>query len=790
MDKNRPVGRQKKVTGGGGGVYRRGKSGAGQVGGGIPGGGGRGSGGQRGPGGMNPLMMIIALIVVLLGGGGGAMSLLNGGSSSGGSSSSYSGYENYHEMISSGDNGGQSGGWASSNANTGKLNMEVAEGARDKFTQLKGNGQDEVNIMVYLCGTDLESRSAMATRDLQEMLKAKLSDKVHILIYTGGCKKWQNNAISSSKNEIYEISTQGLSRLENNMGAQPMTDSETLSGFIQYGHAKYKNASRNILIFWDHGGGSVSGYGYDEKYPRSGSMSLAGIQKALEANKDVKFDIIGFDACLMATAENALMLSKYADYMLASEETEPGIGWYYTNWLSQLSANTSISTPELSKIIIDDFVSTCASQCRGQGTTLSVVDLAELGQTLPQPFKAFSEKTQGLIKEDNYKAVSNARNSTREFATSSRIDQIDLVHFAMNLGTKEGKDLAEAVGSAVKYNRTSTTMTNAYGLSVYFPYRKTGSGMVASATDTYEQIGLDESYSACIKEFAGLQASGQVTSGGTGSPLGSLFGDMPTESSQMSSDDITALLNAFLGGNASSVSGMSPSNYGFLTGRSLSLEDTASYIEGNQFDTQYLFWTEKDGQYVLTMPEEQWDLIQELDLCMFYDDGEGYMDLGKDNVYDFNEDGDLIGATDNTWVYINEHPVAYYRTSSVREGDDFCITGFVPAFLNGEEVRLIVIFDNENPDGYVAGARKVYAEDETDTEAKGLEEIKDGDKLDFTCDYYTYDREFEANYFMGDPMTVSGELTISNKPLGGKTMACYRLTDIYGTEHYTEMIPE
>ena len=297
-----------------------------------------------------------------------------------------------------------------------------------------------------------------------------------------------------------------------------------------------------------------------------------------------KFDIIGFDACLMATAENALMLSKYADYMLASEETEPGIGWYYTNWLSQLSANTSISTPELSKIIIDDFVSTCASQCRGQGTTLSVVDLAELGQTLPQPFKAFSENTQGLIKEDNYKTVSNARNSTREFATSSRIDQIDLVHFAMNLGTKEGKDLAEAVGSAVKYNRTSTTMTNAYGLSVYFPYRKTGSGMVASATDTYEQIGLDESYSACIKEFAGLQASGQVTSGGTGSPLGSLFGDMPTESSQMSSDDITALLNAFLGGDASSVSGMSPSNYGFLTGRSLSLEDTASYIEGNQFD--------------------------------------------------------------------------------------------------------------------------------------------------------------------------------------------------------------
>ncbi len=455
MDKNRPVGRQKKVTGGGGGVYRRGKSGAGQVGGGIPGGGGRGSGGQRGPGGMNPLMMIIALIVVLLGGGGGAMSLLNGGSSSGGSSSSYSGYDNYHEMISSGDNGGQSGGWASSNANTGKLNMEVAEGARDKFTQLKGNGQDEVNIMVYLCGTDLESRSAMATRDLQEMLKAKLSDKVHILIYTGGCKKWQNNAISSSKNEIYEISTQGLSRLENNMGAKPMTDAETLSGFIQYGHAKYKNASRNILIFWDHGGGSVSGYGYDEKYPRSGSMSLAGIQKALEANKDVKFDIIGFDACLMATAENALMLSKYADYMLASEETEPGIGWYYTNWLSKLSANTSISTPELSKIIIDDFVSTCASQCRGQGTTLSVVDLAELGQTLPQPFKAFSERT--LLDRVFARWLREWSLSTGEI-----VDECDCKHTWFWDGAEHVDPNKEASAQATRLSSLTTTLAAEY----------------------------------------------------------------------------------------------------------------------------------------------------------------------------------------------------------------------------------------------------------------------------------------------------------------------------------------
>ena len=60
------------------------------------------------------------------------------------------------------------------------------------------------------------------------------------------------------------------------------------------------------------------GYGYDEKYPGQGSMTLDEINTALE-NAGVKFDFIGFDACLMATAETALVCSEYADYMIASE---------------------------------------------------------------------------------------------------------------------------------------------------------------------------------------------------------------------------------------------------------------------------------------------------------------------------------------------------------------------------------------------------------------------------------------------------------------------------------------
>ena len=131
---------------------------------------------------------------------------------------------------------------------------------------------------------------------------------------------------------------------------------------------------------------------------------------------------------------------------------------------------------------------------------LSVVDLAELSATVGDDFRSFSKDTTQLIKDGEYKVVSDARSNVREFATSSKIDQIDLVNFAQNLGTEEGKALAKTLLSSVKYNRTSPNMTDAYGISVYFPYRKTSS--VSKAVNTYDQIGLDSEYSSCIREFA------------------------------------------------------------------------------------------------------------------------------------------------------------------------------------------------------------------------------------------------------------------------------------------------
>ncbi|MBR6222837.1 MAG: peptidase C11 [Lachnospiraceae bacterium] len=773
---------------------------------------GRGGSSGRGPegGGGGFSKLIIALIVLVLGGGGGGLAALMGGGSdedvapvsstqtpgqSTGNHTAYSGATISSTDLSSimglfggGMQGAQvSNGWTSEK-NTGKLDNTVVAGARAKRCAIKGDGKDKITIMIYTCGTDLESRSGMASNDIREMCNASLSDNINILLYTGGCKEWKTKGISKSVNQIYKITNGNLERLVDDDGDKTMTNPSTLSAFIKWCNKNYP-ADRNELIFWDHGGGSITGYGYDEKHSHDGSMSLGGINRALN-EAGVTFDFIGFDACLMATYETAVMVSSYADYLIASEETEPGIGWYYTDWLNELSKNTSMPTLEIGKNIVDGFVNECDKRCPGQKTTLSVIDLCELTATVPEKLNAFAATTAGIMQSDDYKSVADARAGTREFATSSRIDQIDLVNFADKVGTDEAKALKTALLGAVKYNNTSSSMTDAYGISIYLPYRGKNKGQVNSAVSSYSDIGMDAEYGKLVKSFAGVQATGQLSMGGQGSAIGSLFGGGSTDITS-GSDAIGTLLNAFLSGGRS-IPGMDSNDYTFMKDNdALDIDKAAEIVSKNQFDPSYLNWTtDENGVHLMTIPNKQWELIESLQVNMFYDDGEGYIDMGLDNLYSFTENAELIGDTDNTWLAIDGQPVAYYYENTVIEDGKKTITGRVPVMLDGVLANLIITFDEKHPKGYIAGARYDYRNGETEAVAKGVTEIAEGTKMDFICDYYGYDQSFKNIYYLGEQMEYKEGLEISNVDVKGKTKITYLLTDIYGREYWTPAIDQ
>ncbi len=838
---NRPGGRSRRVVSGGGNVFRRGSG----LGSGGVGGGGRGSsgsfgggfGGDRGTGGGGLLAVLLALLI------GGASNNGNGTSKrgclgrilvlaliivgvvvlfrmcsgSGSTSGSFlndilGGYASTDTGLSGTEDTTTSGGSGSVSDTLGSLldtygsttgqisavsssdevykahepDRTVASSARAKYTSV--SSAKTVTVMVYMCGTDLESKSGMATADINEMLGASISDNVRVILETGGAARWQNNVMSNTTNQRYRIQQGGYVALDKNVGKRSMVDPDTLADFIRYS-AKNFPADRYILVLWDHGGGSLTGYGYDELFP-NGSMSLDEIDSALRSG-GVKFDIIGFDACLMATMETALVAEQYADYLVASEAVEPGSGWYYTDWLSALSENPAIDSLDLGKQIIDDYI-----KMSGESqTTLSMTDLAEMGSTVPAAFSAFSSSTKELIANGGFNDVADARSGSKDFSTSSRINQIDLIHFADNLGTTESGALADALSGAVKYNRNSTNISHANGLSIYFPYQSMSK--VSTAIQTYDAIGLDKSYSDCIKSFASVAAGGQVASGSsenalgtllgdnTGSLLGSLLGGSATgsEIASGSTDTVTQLLDLFLS-NRSMVTGDKDSSWVDET----LVRGSISEYQANNAGFSNLLLTYKGDTPTLALSEDQWSRVVTLEQNVYVDDGSGYIDLGLDNIASYDSDNDLIMSYDGYWLSLNGQTVAYYLVSEDQVDENDTILGRVPAMLNGERVNIILEFVNDNP-GVVLGAQYDYNATQTDTVMKGLVSIVKGDKIDFLCDYYNYDGTFNDSYYLGEQMTATETWEVGDAAIGDVNwQMSYRITDVYGGQYWTPAV--
>ena len=295
---------------------------------------------------------------------------------------------------------------------------------------------------------------------------------------------------------------------------------------------------------------------------------------------------------------------------------------------------------------------------------------------------------------------------------------------------------------------------------------------------------MDDDYAQCIRQFASLEMSGQAATGGTASPVSSLFGE---SLGGLGADAVGSLLSSFLGGDFGSV-GLTSATSGFLSDRALSDEDTASYIQANYFDSSALFWSENGGEYSLTLSDSQWDLVHDIDMNMFYDDGEGYVDLGLDTL--FTVDGNTLTAdTDRLWMAVNGQIVAFYHTDTTQTDEGQVMSGYIPVFLNGDRANLLVVFDKDDPYGRVTGAVYDYRNGETDTVAKSMTEINDGDELRFVCDYYSYDGSFLDTYYLGEPMTVNGELFLSNEDVGsGSVKITYRFTDIYNQQYWSQSI--
>lgn len=318
---------------------------------------------------------------------------------------------------------------------------------------------DAWTILIYMCGSNLESDDYLATGDIKEMLSVNgQPDDVKIVIETGGSTKWSSTYnISNKELGRYEISNNQLTLKEQIINAS-MGASSTFQSFLEWGLKEYP-ADKTGVIMWNHGGGMTGVCSDDNFLDDDGYADMltnAELQSALKTtftnlNRTEKLEWIGYDACLMQVQDIAETNSHYFNYMVASEESESGYGWDYDNWLDDLYAykNTETVLTEICDTFIADF-DTYSEPNDKNNETLSVLDLNKM-----EDYKnAFEDMAQYLYNK-NKDDLASLYSSIASVAKTSKYyeyDKNDPYYFSVF----DGKDLLTNLKNSTTFSSDST----------------------------------------------------------------------------------------------------------------------------------------------------------------------------------------------------------------------------------------------------------------------------------------------------------------------------------------------
>jgi len=344
----------------------------------------------------------------------------------------------------------------------------------------------------YLCGTDLETKWGCATADLEEMLEVTLPDNVTVVIETGGTKTWQNNVMNDGKRERFVYTGDKLEKVQS-LPPASMGDPNTFAQFLYYCNDNYP-AEKQMVLLWDHGGGSLVGMEVDMLHDND-ILTLPEFREAIKATPAASgaYEVVGFDACLMATVDMVEILRGSARYLVASEEVEPGIGWDYTGLYSALAKNPTMDGAQLGKAICDSYYAACGKHASAAEVTLSVVDIARADKLLAAYKEVGDEALLLAVKEKQpyFSAFGRAARDAESYGGGDyeMVDLGDLVERAGKLLPQNGKTLLDALKACVVYQVKGPYRAKASGLSCYYNL----SGDPRSAAN-YQALGINKAY--------------------------------------------------------------------------------------------------------------------------------------------------------------------------------------------------------------------------------------------------------------------------------------------------------
>lgn len=374
--------------------------------------------------------------------------------------------------------------------------------------------QKEWTFMVFLnADNNLDS---FGVGDLQEMVKGGGSNDFMNVI----CLLDRENAPA----KLYHV-TKDEAKVIGEPGEVDMGSYKELVKFV-LDTAKAYPAKHYCTVVWNHGSGwkdingeIIKGISYDDQsgnHITTNQLTIAfdEIKKGLGK----KIDLFCFDACLMQMVEIAYAMKDGVEYLVASEETEPGHGYPYTEIVSGFKKGI---TPEVAaKHIVKEYSKSYDGGSAGySSTTQSAIKCSELNG-LKDAINGFCK----VALAGNYGAqFKNALNGSQKFYYRTNIDLGHFVELAQNQikdesFTTAADKLQAALKKAVVINALSGYNTkNAKGLAVYFPASSYSFSSdykdLAFAKETmWEQMVKDYYKKTTVKKVVKDVVSGDISS--------------------------------------------------------------------------------------------------------------------------------------------------------------------------------------------------------------------------------------------------------------------------------------
>ena len=435
----------------------------------------------------------------------------------------------------------------------------------------------------------------------------------------------------------------------------------------------------------------------------------------------------------MATVETASALAPYANYLVASEEVEPGGGWNYEYTYGQLAQNPDMTGEQLGIAVTDGYYNKYAGTGEEPLITCSVIDLGLIPALEETMGTFFASLNDSIIVPETMMAVSLARRQSESYGEDPTCVPLDIVDLYDFVDLQEDVDytltqaLLGQIEDAVVYEVSGSQRLYSYGLSVYFPYD--APDYFADNLGVYNQFDFCPAYTTFINSFAEHLTDQEY------------LDDVP----DFDIDDIV----------------------------SVPVDDYSEV-----------------GSFYVELTEEQIEYLSDVYCVLgWYLDEDTMVDLGYDSdlALEWGEDSVQVHDDfDYSWTLLNGQPVAVFIMDEVV--NKYIIYN-IPVLYNGDlaVVKGAWIWENEE---YLYNGIYYTSNEYEPPNSKMMIELKQGDEITPVYPLLSAG-DGDDGYRYGEPFYVDENglyLEWGELPDDGVYEYGFMFIDVYGGVHYSDFI--